>query len=327
MSEATHVWRSLEEVPPGPSVATVGFFDGVHRGHQRIVGRAIEDADRRGVRSVAVTFDRHPMEVVRPGSQPSLLMTLERRILTLLGTGIDHVLVLPFTEELSQLPPGGFVDRVLVDALAVEEVVVGDNFRFGHRAAGDTDTLRELGERSGFGTVPVDLLELDGTTVSSTEIRDRIADGDVEWAREGLGRPYALDGTVVRGEGRGRRIGVPTANVEVSDRMCFPAHGIYAGYVRLEGDGEPLPAATNVGVRPTFGGETVTVEAHLLGFEGDLYGMHVSVSFTHRLRDEERFDSVDELVTAMRADIEQAARLLRSDATDDPGDGRERSHT
>lgn len=316
------VSRSLDEVPGGPSVATIGFFDGVHRGHQRIIGRAIEGARERGIRSVAVTFDRHPMEVVRPGSQPPLLMTLERRVRTLVGTGVDHVLVLPFDEDLSHLPPEGFVERVLVDALDVQEVVVGANFRFGYEAAGDTDTLRQLAERWAFEAVPVDLLELDGIAISSTEIRDRIGDGDVEWARRALGRPYALDGTVVRGEGRGRQIGVPTANVEIPDRMRFPAHGIYAGYVRIEGEDEPRPAATNVGVRPTFGGQTVTVEAHLLDFDGDLYGMHVSVSFTHRLRDEERFDSVDELVTAMRADIEQAAHLLRSDATAPRGDGR-----
>ncbi len=319
----TEVSRSLDEVPAGPSVATIGFFDGVHRGHRRIIDRAIDGAAGRGVRSVAVTFDRHPMEVVRPGSQPSLLMTLERRVRTLAGTGVDHVLVLPFTEELSRLSPEDFAQRVLVEALEAEEVVVGGNFRFGHKAAGGTETLRALGERWGFDGVPVDLLEMDGVAISSTEIRDRIGVGDVEWARRALGRPYALDGTVVRGEGRGREIGVPTANVEVPDRMCFPAHGIYAGYVRLdEGRGDPLPAATNVGTRPTFGGETVTVEAHLLDFEGDLYGLHVSVSFTHRLRDEERFDSVDELVSAMRADIEQVAGLLRSDATEDHGDGR-----
>lgn len=318
----TEVSRSLDAVPAGPSVATIGFFDGVHLGHQAIIGRAIDGARRRGLRSVAVTFDRHPMEVVRPGSQPSLLMTPDRRVRTLLGTGVDHVVVLPFTEELSQLPPEGFVDRVLVETLAADEVVVGGNFRFGHEAAGDTDTLRDLGQRWGFDAVAVDLMELDGVPISSTEIRDRIGDGDVGWARRALGRPYALDGTVVRGDGRGRQIGVPTANVEVPERMRFPAHGIYAGYVRLEPDGDPLPAATNVGTRPTFGGEAVTVEAHLLDFDGDLYGMHVSVSFTHRLRDEERFDSVDELVAAMRADIERAAYLLRTEASDGHGGGR-----
>lgn len=306
----TDVSRSLDDAPGGPSVVTIGFFDGVHLGHQAIVGRAVEDAAERGMRAVAVTFDRHPTEVVRPEARPALLMTSERRIATLADTGVDRVVVLPFTEELSRLSPEAFVVEVLVDGLSAREVVVGDNFRFGHRAAGDTGTLRELGERHGYEVVTVDLVALDGAPVSSTAVRQRLADGDVAWAARALGRPHVLDGTVVPGDGRGRAIGVPTANVAVSDRLRLPANGIYAGFVGIDGEPARRPAATSVGVRPTFDGDTVTVEAHLLDFDGDLYGRRLAVSFTHRLRDEERFDTVDELVAAIRSDIEQARRLL-----------------
>lgn len=320
----TDVAWSLEDAPAGPSVVTIGFFDGVHRGHQAIVDRAVRDAEERGIPAVAVTFDRHPMEVVRPGAVPDLLMTHERRVHTLAGTGVDGVAVLPFDQELSRLPPEAFVDQILVDGLDVREVVVGANFRFGHKAAGDTGTLQELGRERGFDVVAVDLLELDGGPVSSTAIRDAVAEGDVAWARRALGRPFLLEGPVVRGEGRGREIGVPTANIEVSDALRLPANGIYAGWAQIEDDADRWPAATNVGVRPTFDGQTVTVEAHLLDFDADLYGRHVAVSFTHRIRDEERFDSVDELIDAMRADIEQARQLLRDDPSDRTPDGRRR---
>lgn len=301
---------SLEEIPPAPSAVTIGFFDGVHRGHQLLVSRASRHAASRSIRTVAATFDRHPTQVVRPGSEPPLLMTVERRIRTLHEVGADLVLVIPFTLELSELSPQAFVDAVLVNAVNAQVVVVGKNFRFGHLAAGDASALSELGVERGLEVEVVELLSLEGIPLSSSEIRRHIALGDVEWAAAALGRPHVLDGVVVAGEGRGRSIGVPTANVAVTPRTQLPANGVYAGHVELHGSARRVPAVTNVGVRPTFGGERLTVEAHLLDFDGDLYGVPLAVELEHRLREERRFSDAKELVTQIRADIAQGRDLL-----------------
>ena len=285
-----------------PSVATIGFFDGVHRGHQTIIGRAVRAAEDRAERAVAVTFDRHPMEVLAPGSQPKLLMTLERRGRTLLDEmALDLVLVLPFTLALSHRTAEEFVEDVLVNVIGVTKVVVGSNFRFGHKAAGTVATLNELGDVHGFEVETVSLLHREETAISSTEIRRRIEAGDVEWVAAALGRPHVVDGPVVRGDGRGRSLGVPTANVEVSPSIQVPARGVYTARVEVRGD--RIPALVSIGTRPTFGGEHETVEAYLLDFDRDLYGEHVAVWFEQRLRDELAFDSVDDLVRAMREDI------------------------
>ncbi|MDP9021351.1 MAG: bifunctional riboflavin kinase/FAD synthetase [Actinomycetota bacterium] len=307
-SPSERAWHSLDEVEAAPSVVTIGFFDGVHRGHQAIFDRTAASAEELGLRALAVTFDRHPSEVLRPGSQPPLLMTRERRVRTLLEVGADRVLVLPFTLELSQLEPAAFVDQVLVAVLDVRKAVVGSNFRFGHRASGDVSLLADLGTAHGFDVEAVPLRSHLDRPISSSTIRQRLADGDVRWVAEALGRPHVLDGTVVRGDRRGHQLGVPTINVDVSERMAFPANGVYAGDVDIP-DGR-WPAVTSVGTRPTFDGETVTVESHLLDFDGDLYGAQVSVGFTHRLRDELKFDTVGDLVAAMEDDIRHARALL-----------------
>lgn len=301
----------LQEVDPAPSVVSIGFFDGVHRGHQAIIGRAAERARADGVRSAVVTFDRHPMEVVSPGSQPPLLMTLARRARTLAEQDIDLVVVVPFDDELRHLSPEGFVERVLVDPLRARRVVVGANFRFGHKAAGDLGVLSELGRAHGFEAEGVPLLELDGEIISSTEVRASVERGDVERAKDLLGRPHLVDGVVVRGDERGRQIGFPTANVQVGRRVTVPGRGVYAGACHLPG-GRAQPCVTNVGVNPTFGGQQLRVEAHLLDFDADLYGAEVAVDFRHRLRDEERFDDVDSLVARIAEDAERARRLLRA---------------
>ena len=306
------VARSLDEVEPVPSVVTVGFFDGVHRGHQTIIRRAVAAAEDAGVRATAVTFDRHPMEVLAPGSQPKMLMTLDRRIRTLVDEmRLDLVLVLPFTLALSRWPAERFVDEVLVGAVRARKVVVGSNFRFGHKAAGTVATLNDLGPPNDFAVETVGLLHEGERAISSTEVRRRLAAGEVEWAAHALGRPHALDGTVVRGDGRGRAIGVPTANVEAAHGLQVPGRGVYAGH--LEVGTALLPAVVNVGVRPTFGEERFAVEAHVLDFDGDLYGEHVAVWFVHRLRDEQRFDGVDALVAQIRRDIERGRQLLSDD--------------
>jgi riboflavin kinase/FMN adenylyltransferase len=309
--ELTSVAWSLDEVAPGPSVLTIGFFDGVHRGHQTIIRRAVHEAEDRAARSVAVTFDRHPMEVVRPGSQPRYLQSRDRKVATLVAQGVDLVLVLPFTLERSQQAPEAFIDEVLAGPLQAVKVVVGTNFRFGHKAAGDVVLLADHGSALDYETEAVTLLHHSDTPISSTEIRDHLSRGDVAWAAEALGRPFVLEGAVVRGDGRGRSIGIPTANVEIDERMQVPAGGVYAGHAGLVGEEPSQPCVINIGTRPTFGGESVTVEAHLLDTERDLYGEHLALAFTARLRDEQRFDGVDALVAQIHTDIATARDLLR----------------
>jgi riboflavin kinase / FMN adenylyltransferase len=303
------ICSGLGGVEPAPSIVSIGFFDGVHRGHQSIISRAVHAAEDTGVRSVVVTFDRHPMEVVNPGSQPALLMTLQRRAETLSGQHVDLVVVMPFDDALRHLPPDEFVDHVLVEPLQAQRVIVGSNFRFGHKAAGDVRVLDDLGPQRGFTAEGVTLLELDGIVISSTEIRAAVDAGDVEQAARMLGRPHIVDGIVVRGDQRGATLGFPTANVQVGRRVAVPALGVYAGMAHLQ-DGTRVPCVTNVGVNPTFGGQQLRVEAHLLDWRGDLYGHAIGVDFRHRIRDERRFDGVDALIAQIRADADVARQLL-----------------
>lgn len=299
----------LDEVEPVPTAVSIGFFDGVHRGHQSIIRRAVRQAADAGLRSAVVTFDRHPMEVVKPGSQPPLLMTLQRRTATLAALDVDLVVVMPFDDDLRHRSPADFVDHVLVDPLRAARVVVGANFRFGHKAAGDVATLAELGPSRGFETEGVTLLELDGVAISSTAIRAAVAAGDVEGAARMLGRPHVVDGIVVRGDRRGTGLGFPTANIASDRRVAIPARGVYAGHLHLP-DGTSRPCVTNVGVNPTFGGQQLRVEAYVLDFDGDLYGMEVGVDFRHRLRDELEFPSAEALVARMHRDVAEARDLL-----------------
>jgi riboflavin kinase/FMN adenylyltransferase len=327
-------WLGLDEIPEawGPSVVTIGVFDGVHRGHQRIVVRAAEAARELGLPLVVVTFDPHPSEVIRPGSHPALLCSLRRRVQLLAEFGADAVCVLPFTLEFSHLSPGEFVQAVLADRLHARRVVVGENFRFGYRAAGDLAALAELGEKYDFRAEGVPLLAQDGVAMSSSAIRDLVAAGDVAGAARGLGRPHRVEGVVVRGEQRGRALGVPTANLETAEHTAIPADGVYAGWLASldaagreaergrergapgAGEADRWPAAISVGTNPTFDGRHRVVEAHALDRDDlDLYGVHVAVDFVARLRGMVRFDSVDALVAQMRADI-AAARALAAEA-------------
>jgi riboflavin kinase / FMN adenylyltransferase len=303
-----HVAWSLDEVPPAPSVVTIGNFDGVHRGHQVLLRRAVDAAHERGVRSVAVTFHPHPAAVLRPGTEPPALQDVGDRVHHLLEAGIDLVVVLPFDRDLAALGPHRFVEEVLVTRLRAVQVIVGSNFRFGHRAAGNVVTLNDAGATYGFRTEVVTLLDLDGIPLSSTSVREHLAEGDLAWANQALGRAYDVVGEVVPGEGRGRTIGVPTANLAVPDGVIVPGNGVYAGYLTVEGDRHPC--VTNVGLRPTFDGTGRTVEAHVIDADLDLYGQRVRVSFDHRLREEQRFEGVDELVAQIRADVDRARGLL-----------------
>jgi riboflavin kinase/FMN adenylyltransferase len=307
----------LDEVPAawGPSVVTIGVFDGVHRGHQRIVTTAAAAAAELGLPLVVVTFEPHPAEVIRPGSHPRLLCTLRRRAQLLAELGAAAVCVLEFTLEFSGLGPDEFVRAVLADRLHARRVVVGENFRFGHRAAGDLALLAELGEKYDFRAEGVPLLAQDGVTVSSSAIRDLLAAGDVAGAARGLGRPHRVEGVVVRGDRRGRALGFPTANLETAEYTAIPADGVYAGWLAsLDGDGheaERWPAAISVGTNPTFDGRRRVVEAYALDRDDlDLYGVHVAVDFAARLRGMVRFDSVAALIGQMRLDIAETRALV-----------------
>jgi riboflavin kinase / FMN adenylyltransferase len=295
------------------TAVTIGAYDGVHLGHRALLRDLSQRAAASGLSTVVVTFDRHPAAVVRPETAPKQLTTLEQKLELLAECGIDRTLVVPFDEARAEESAEDFVREVLVDELSARLVVVGEDFHFGHGRRGNVALLRELGTRHGFDVVGVGLTG-DGTEpVSSTRIRGLLAQGDVDGAAALLGRPHEVRGPVVRGDGRGGpELGFPTANLAVPDDIALPADGVYAGHFR-RADGSVHQAAISVGRRPTFyepGTAPVLVEAYLLHFEGELYGEQVRVSFAHRLRDELRFESIDDLVAQMRADVEATERVL-----------------
>jgi riboflavin kinase/FMN adenylyltransferase len=303
--------RGLERLPLSdePSVVTVGFFDGVHLGHRAVVARTVEAALERGARSVAVTFDRHPREILTPGQEPRLLTTVERKARLLQGTGLEVLVVLEFTRAFSRITAEDFVRDVLSGGVHAVHAVMGANFTFGHRAAGTVDRLPELGAPYGLTAEGVPLVELDGRRVSSSSVREALAGGDLAWPLEALGRRFVLDGEVVSGAGRGKGLGYPTANLRTWPRLLLPGPGIYAGVA--EHAERRFVAAIDVGTNPTFGVEPLHVEAFLLDFEDrELRGQPLAVSFWERLRDEERYDSVEELVAAIARDVERTRDVV-----------------
>ena len=312
--------EGLERLPldGGPSVVTVGFFDGVHLGHRAVFARTVAAARERGVRAVAVTFDRHPREVLTPGREPRLLTTVERRASLIEATGVDDLVVLAFTKEFSQIPAEGFVERVLVAGVHAMHAVMGANFTFGHRAAGTLDNLPELGAPYGLTAEGVGLVEVGGRTVSSSSIREALSAGDLVWPRTALGRRFVLDGEVVSGHGRGKGLGFPTANLRTWPRLLLPGQGIYAGVA--EHHGSRYQAAIDVGTNPTFGTEPLHTEAFLMDFEGDdMRGEPLAIEFWERLRDEVRYESVEELVAAIADDVERTREIVVGDGS---GEGR-----
>jgi riboflavin kinase/FMN adenylyltransferase len=298
------------------SVATVGFFDGVHLGHREVLATTVAGARDRGVPSVAITFDRHPREVLTPGREPRLLTTVERKAMLIEATGIDVLLVLPFTEGFSRWPAERFMGEVLRDGLHAVHCVMGANFTFGHRALGNVERLIAEGASYGFTAERVDLRELEGRVVSSSSIRDALGEHDLEWPRRALGRRFVLDGTVVSGAGRGQGLGFPTANLETWPRLLLPGQGIYAGRAQV-GDTWHL-AAIDVGTNPTFGTEPLHVESYLLDFDGELVGRPMAVEFWAYLRPEERFESEAALIAAIDEDV-RATRSLVDVVADSAG--------
>lgn len=306
---------------PAPSVVTVGFFDGVHQGHQAVFATTVARARERQARSVAVTFDRHPREILSPGTEPRLLTTVERKASLIEATGVDVLVVLPFTSEFSRVTAEDFVREVLVGGLHCVHAVMGANFTFGFKAAGTVDTLPAMGAPFAMSAEGVSLLELSVATqagprnrvVSSSSVREALAGGDLGWPHEALGRRFVLDGEVVSGHGRGKGLGYPTANLRTWPRLLLPGQGIYAGVADV--DGGRYRAAIDVGTNPTFGVEPLHVEAFLLDFEGDDFrGAPISIEFWERLRDEVKYDDVDELIVAIGRDVDRTRDVVPDDA-------------
>jgi riboflavin kinase/FMN adenylyltransferase len=303
----------LGEVPDadeGRAIA-MGTFDGVHLGHRRVIDSAREWARKHGARASVVTFDPPPLQILRRENPPKRLTTTGVKAGLVEQLGMDEMIVIPFTRELSMVEPEAFCRDTLIGRLGARHVSVGENFRFGHGAAGDADFLRA---RTEFETTVVPLVESSGETVSSSRIRDLVSSGAVREAAKLLGGAFVLEGTVVEGDARGRELGMPTANLETPPDLVVPAAGIYAARARI-GDRENVPAAVSVGVRPTFedAGEQ-RVEAHLIGREGELYGRPMQLEFLDRLRDEERFDSASELTAQMRKDVQQTLEIVGGSA-------------
>ncbi len=296
--------------PDERSVVTIGAYDGVHRGHQAVIGEVRRLGSELGARSVVLTFDRHPASVVRPESAPRLLTDLPQKLELLADTGLDATVLLTFDASRSREDPADFVHRVLVGGLGARAIVVGEDFHFGYQRGGNVALLRELGVALDFEVRPLELIDRGDAIdepVTSTAIRRALAGGDIEIAGELLGRPYEVRGVVIQGDQRGRLLGFPTANVAVPNSICLPADGVYAGwYVRS--DGLAHACAMNLGRRPTFyeHADHSLLEAHLLDFDDDLYGEPAKVRFTHFLRSERKFDGIDALVAQLKQDIEHA---------------------
>ncbi len=299
-------WRGWDLGSEKSSV-TIGVLDGVHRGHQALIAGLDSDL----VRTV-LTFDPHPIEVLRPGTSPRLITTIEERVALLEPWGIDQVGILDLS-EIKDLGPEEFVDEVLVRTLRVGDLVVGPDFRFGRERAGDVELLRNLGKSGEFALRVLDLVHDDGGVVSSSRIREMVESGCMGEAEEALGYRYQLSSTVVSGDNRGMEIGFPTANLLPPERKVIPAIGVYAAFARV--GGEVHEAAVNVGVRPTFGGGDLLIEAHMLEFSDEIYDQVLTIEFVEFLRPELAFDGVDDLITAMRSDVEKTRHRLASVAT------------
>ncbi len=305
---------------PAPAVGaavTIGAYDGVHLGHRAVIAEVRRRAEAKGLRSAVVTFDRHPAMVVRPESAPRLLTDLDQKLELLESTGVDVALVVRFDEARAAESAEDFVREVIVGCLAAEEVVVGEDFHFGHGRAGNVDLLRRMGEELGFTVEGLGLRSADDVgvggdeKVSSTAIRAALVAGDMDRATALLGRPHEVRGLVMTGDKRGRELGFPTANVAVPGEILLPADGIYAGWF-VRADGTVLPAAVNLGRRPTFyeQAHASLLEAHVLDFDGDLYDEHVAVRFAARLHAEIKYPSVEALVTGIQADVVETRRVL-----------------
>lgn len=294
--------------PLDGAVVTVGTFDGVHLGHQALVGRAIARARALSLPAVVYTFDPHPARVIAPSKAPPVLLSIEERARVLGELGVDLVIAEPFDRAFADVTADAWVERWLVGQLHPRAVVIGFNFTYGHKRGGDPAHMARMGARFGFEVDEVGAVSVEGGVVSSTRVRERVAAGEVAEVARLLGRPFAITGVVEHGDQRGRTIGFPTANIAAEGEI-LPANGVYAGHVVLP-DGRRFPSVSNIGRRPTFAGREVRVEAHLLDFDGDLYGQHLRLELVARLREERRFDGLPALTAQIRADAAEARAIL-----------------
>ena len=292
-------WQPIDR----KTAVTIGVYDGVHLGHQHV----LRSLAATGLPVAVATFRKHPLRVIEPEAAPALLTSIEHRLEILDDLGIYVTAVIDFDDDFRRVPAEEFVEKLLVATLRAERVAVGSGFRFGHRQLGDVALLRSLGDQHGFFVDDIDILE-DGVPVRSTVIRALLREGHAAAARRLLGRPHRVDGEVVPGDQRGRTIGFPTANLAVPDDIMIPGSGVYAVRVRIGAD--EFGGVVNIGNRPTFGGEESVVEAHVLDYAGDLYGRQISLEFVERLRSEQKFAGIDELVVAIEKDVEKARQVL-----------------
>lgn len=305
------IYQNLNDIPQPfrNPVITIGNFDGVHLGHQTLFHRVKERSQAVSGQSVVITFDPHPIKLMRPDKQLPLLTTTAQKVKLLAELGVDVVIVHPFSPEFGAIPAREFVDSYLVQRLGVQEVVIGHDYRFGRNREGNIALLQALGAESGFPVHVVDAIEINGTVVSSTLIRNLIQDGQVLAAQEFLGRPYEVTGAVIHGHGRGSRLlGFPTANLAINNGLLVPGTGIYA--VRTELWGQMYSAVANVGHCPTFDNQELSLEVYLMDFDQDIYGESLGVQFVQRLRDEERFADVPALVTQIKRDVAAARQIV-----------------
>ena len=296
--------------PPREAVMSIGNFDGVHLGHQAVLEHVVVRAREIGTAAVAMTFDPHPIKLLRPNEAPRLVTTLDQRLDLIARTGIDSALVVPFTHRLARMTAAGFVREVLVDRLAIHEVYIGKNFRFGADRGGDVELLRRMGGELGFLADSSPIVEAVGGVVSSTRVREAVSSGRVDEVAELLGRALFIDGHVLEGKRLGRTLGFPTLNVEVENEI-EPGHGVYVTAVHIPSFARTFPAVTNIGVRPTvYQNSLTTVESHLLDFTADVYRERVRLYFLRRLREERAFASTTELMAQIRRDAEEARRFF-----------------
>jgi riboflavin kinase/FMN adenylyltransferase len=304
-----HGFSEWVSEPKIRTVATLGNFDGVHRGHQAILQRLVEKANENKMPSVVITFDPVPKKVLSPDTAPPLIQTLDQRLDAFADLGIDSTIVVVFNHDFARKSPEEFVREYLVKLLRVSSFVVGQNFAFGHKKSGDIALLRRMGQENDFEVESVPEIRTDGTRISSTLIRQDIQQGRMEQAQNFLGRPFSLRGIVVKGEQLGGKIGIPTANLKVSNELV-PGGGVYAAQALI--GHKTYPSAVNVGFRPTVGGKNLTIEAHLIDFSGDLYGQEMELQFLKRIREEKRFSGIDELRNQILEDIETTRNYFSS---------------
>jgi len=306
---APEEWREFYVASDRGSVLAIGNFDGIHLGHQAILRDATDRAAKIGAVATALTFEPAPLKILRPQAAPKRLSTNEQRLEWFRAVGVEAAVVMPFTLELSKLSPEEFVETILMDELKVRALLVGENFRFGHKQAGDTQLLRNLGKSLGFEVITIPPVVAHGEVVSSTVIRREIAEGDVTQAGRLLGRPFALTGSVVSGTGTGSKFTFPTLNLRV-DQELFPAGGVYITRTLLQHESKSRRSVTNIGIRPTFNGTAVSVETHLLDFSGQVTAKRMEVRFWKRLRAEKKFSGPDELRAQIAKDIASANRFF-----------------